>query len=68
MVNLGGVDKTIRLAVAVVQAVVAIAVVSAVWLMAVLLLLAVVAVVTSLVNYCPLYQVLGINTCSTKNS
>ncbi len=33
----------------------------------VLLVLAIVFVLTSLVSFCPLYPLLGINTCKTKN-
>lgn len=33
----------------------------------VLLVLAAVFLLTSLVSFCPLYPLLGINTCSTKN-
>lgn len=31
-----------------------------------LMALAIILLVTSLVNFCPLYKVLGINTCKTK--
>ncbi|AZJ34715.1 DUF2892 domain-containing protein [Tenacibaculum singaporense] len=34
----------------------------------ILLVLAIILLVTSLVNFCPLYKLLGINTCKTKNS
>ncbi|NVK09115.1 MAG: DUF2892 domain-containing protein [Tenacibaculum sp.] len=34
----------------------------------ILLVIAIVLLVTSLVNFCPLYKLLGINTCKTKNN
>ncbi|CAM1353883.1 MULTISPECIES: YgaP family membrane protein [Tenacibaculum] len=34
----------------------------------ILLVLAIILLVTSLVNFCPLYKLLGINTCKTKNN
>ncbi|MFT7901340.1 MULTISPECIES: YgaP family membrane protein [Tenacibaculum] len=34
----------------------------------ILLVLAIILLVTSLINFCPLYKLLGINTCKTKNS
>ncbi|MDE1205246.1 YgaP family membrane protein [Tenacibaculum larymnensis] len=34
----------------------------------ILLVLAIILLVTSLINFCPLYKLLGINTCKTKNN
>ncbi len=34
----------------------------------VLLVLAIVFVLTSLVSFCPLYTLMGLNTCATKNN
>ncbi|MDX8552097.1 DUF2892 domain-containing protein [Tenacibaculum sp. 1B UA] len=34
----------------------------------ILLVLAIILLVTSLINFCSLYKLLGINTCKTKNS
>ena len=65
--NMGGIDKTIRILVAVAIAVLcAIGVIEGV-LGIVLLALAAVFVLTSIIGFCPLYSPLGIKTCKTKN-
>jgi hypothetical protein len=60
--NIGGIDKVLRLVVGV--ALIAWAVMGGpVWAW-----IGVVPVVTVLINFCPLYAVLGMNTCSTKST
>ncbi len=64
--NMGSVDKTIRLVFAVIFAALYFANVVTGTFGVVLLILAVVFSLTSLVSFCPLYTLLGINTCKTK--
>jgi hypothetical protein len=61
--NMGAADRIIRLIVAAVIAVLYFTNVITGTLGIVLLVLAVVFVLTSLVSFCPLYTLLGLNTC-----
>lgn len=64
--NMGSADKIIRLIIAAIVAVLYITNVITGTLGVVLLVLAGVFVVTSLMNFCPLYTLLGINSCPAK--
>jgi hypothetical protein len=64
--NMGSVDKAVRLLVALVVLVLALTKVISGTLAIVLLILAGVLVLTSIVSFCPLYSLLGINTCKKK--
>lgn len=65
--NMGGMDRVVRLIIAlVVVALYYFGVISGT-LAAVLLVLAGIFVLTSLVSFCPLYTLFGINTCKVKN-
>jgi hypothetical protein len=64
--NVSSADKVIRLLVAALMVVLVIAkVITGTWSV-ILIILAVVLVVTSLVSFCPIYTVLGINTNKKK--
>lgn len=64
--NMGSADKLIRLAVAALIIVLSFMHVIEGTLNLVLLVVAAVFALTSLVSFCPLYTLLGINTCKTK--
>lgn len=65
--NMGNTDRVIRLAIALIIASLYFAkVISGTWGI-VLLILAGIFVLTSLVGFCPLYLLFGINTCKTKS-
>ncbi|MGD9521385.1 MAG: DUF2892 domain-containing protein [Tepidiphilus sp.] len=61
--NVGGIDKIIRIAVGVVLIVLALMGIGTPWTW-----IGVLPLVTGLVGWCPLYPLLGINTCKTKGS
>ena len=61
--NMGNIDKIIRILVAIVIAVLFFANVISGTLGIVLLVFAGVFVLTSLISFCPLYTLVGINTC-----
>lgn len=61
--NMGNIDKIIRILVAIVVAVLFFTNVISGTLGIVLLVLAGVFVLTSLISFCPLYTLVGINTC-----
>ena len=61
--NMGNIDKIIRILVAIVIAVLFFTNVISGTLGIILLVLAGVFVLTSLVSFCPLYTLVGINTC-----
>lgn len=64
--NMGSADKLIRVAIAALIAVLYFMnVISGTWAL-VLGALAIVFVLTSLISFCPLYSLFGINTCKTK--
>ncbi len=61
--NMGGVDRTIRIIVALLIGVLTFAGVLHGTLAIILLVLAAVFLLTSFVSFCPLYSLIGINTC-----
>ncbi len=65
--NMGKTDKIVRIAVAILIAVLYFTNVISGTLGLVLLILAVVFVLTSLISFCPLYAPFGINTCEVKD-
>ncbi|MBA4240594.1 MAG: DUF2892 domain-containing protein [Sphingobacteriaceae bacterium] len=65
--NMGNIDKIIRILVAIVIAVLFFTNVISGTLGIVLLVLAGVFVLTSLISFCPLYTLVGINTCPKDN-
>jgi hypothetical protein len=64
--NMGKTDKTVRIILAVLIAILYFTNVISGTLGIILLIFAGVFVLTSLVSFCPLYAPLGINTCSVK--
>lgn len=64
--NMGSIDRVIRVAVALVFALLYFTGTVTGTLGMVLLVLGVVFVLTSLVSYCPLYTLVGLNTCPRK--
>jgi hypothetical protein len=64
--NMGGADRIIRLIVAAVIAFLYFNAIISGTLGLVLLIVAIVFVLTSFVSICPLYSILGFNTCSLK--
>ncbi len=64
--NMGTADKMIRLIIAVAIAVLYFTNIISGTLGIALLVFAGIFVATSLISFCPLYTILGINTCSTK--
>jgi fatty acid desaturase len=66
--NMGNADRTIRILAAIVFAVLYFTgTITGTWGI-VLLLLGVVFVLTGFIGYCPLYAVVGLNTCPTKSN
>ena len=63
---MGTIDRTIRLIVAIVFAVLYFTNIVTVTIGLVLVILGAVFVLTSLISFCPLYLPFGINTCKTK--
>jgi hypothetical protein len=61
--NMGRVDKTIRVFIAAIIALLYYTGVISGTLAIVLMVFAVIFIVTSLISFCPLYPLLGINTC-----
>lgn len=61
--NLGNIDRIIRLALALVMSALYLSGTVTGLLGTVLLVVSIIAVVTSLISFCPLYAILGINTC-----
>lgn len=66
--NIGAADKLIRFIIAAIIAILFFMEVITGKLALVLLIMAGVFVLTSLISFCPLYGLLGINTCHTKKS
>ncbi len=64
--NMGTIDRTIRLIVAIVFAVLYFTNIVTGTIGLVLVILGAVFVLTSLISFCPLYLPFGINTCKTK--
>ncbi len=65
--NMGTTDKIVRVLLAVIMAGLYFANIISGTLGLVLLVLAIVFMLTSLVSFCPLYAIFGINTCKVKN-
>lgn len=65
--NMGGLDKTIRLAVAALIAILYFTNVISGTLAIILGIVATIFALTSFISFCPLYTLLGINTCKTNN-
>lgn len=65
--NMGKTDKIVRIAAAILIAVLYFTNVISGTLGLVLLILAVIFVLTSLISFCPLYAPFGINTCEVKD-
>jgi hypothetical protein len=65
--NMGNVDRIIRMIIAVIIGVLYYKKIVIGTLGDVLLVLAGVFVLTSLINFCPLYKLVGINTCKKKD-
>ena len=64
--NMGGLDRTVRIIVALVIGVLTFAGVLHGTLAIILLIFAVVFVLTSFVSFCPVYALFGISTCKIK--
>ena len=64
--NIGNADKGIRVLIAIVVAVLYYLNVIEGTLAYILMAVSIVLLVTSLINFCPLYRILGINTCKIK--
>ena len=64
--NMGTADKTIRIIIAVVIAILSYTNVISGTLEIILLVVAIAFLLTSLLSFCPLYPILGINTCKKK--
>ena len=65
--NMGGLDRVIRIAIAILVGVLYFTGIIQGTVAYVLLGLSVIFVLTSLVSFCPLYTLVGLNTCKTKN-
>lgn len=65
--NMGGMDRVVRFIVAAVIAVLYFTGTITGTLAYVLLALATIFVLTSFISFCPLYALIGLNTCSVKN-
>ncbi|HLO46531.1 MAG TPA: DUF2892 domain-containing protein [Leadbetterella sp.] len=64
--NMGSTDRIIRIVLAIVMAVLYFTGTVSGTLGIVLVVAAAIFALTSLISFCPLYPILGINTCSTK--
>lgn len=64
--NMGGTDKAIRLVIAAIIAILYITDTISGTLAIILGIFAIIFALTSLVSFCPLYTLVGINTCATK--
>jgi hypothetical protein len=64
--NIGSIDKSLRVLIAVIVAGLYYFNIIEGTLAYILMALAIILLVTSLVNFCPLYTILGINTCKVK--
>jgi len=65
--NMGNLDKGIRLVIVITIALLYFNNIIEGTLGLVLLALAVISLITNFIGFCPLYTLLGINTCKTKN-
>ncbi len=66
--NMGNIDKVVRIVLAIVFAALYFTNTVTGTFGMVLLILGAVFVLTSLVNFCPLYAIVGLNTCSVKKT
>ena len=64
--NMGNKDKTIRTILAAIIAIIYFTGVAEGTLALVLLIIAIIFAITSLINFCPLYKLVGVNTCKVK--
>lgn len=64
--NLGSLDKKVRILIAIAVAVLYYFNVITGMFAYILMALAIILLVTSFINFCPLYTILGINTCKIK--
>lgn len=64
--NMGGTDKAIRVVIAAIIAILYITGTISGTLAIILGIFAIIFALTSLVSFCPLYTLVGINTCATK--
>ena len=64
--NVGNTDKSVRVLLAIVVALLYYFNVIEGTLAYILMAVAIILLVTSLINFCPLYKILGINTCKIK--
>lgn len=65
--NMGTIDKTVRTIIAAIIAVLFFTGVIEGTVALVLLIAAIIFAVTSLINFCPLYTLIGVNTCKVKD-
>ncbi|HQW22078.1 MAG TPA: DUF2892 domain-containing protein [Bacteroidia bacterium] len=65
--NMGSTDKTIRIVIALIIAGLYFGNVVTGTLGIVLLIFAAVFLLTSIISFCPLYSIIGVNTCKTDN-
>ncbi|MFA7274614.1 MAG: DUF2892 domain-containing protein [Crocinitomicaceae bacterium] len=65
--NLGNADRAVRLIVAAIIAILYFTNTISGTLAIILGVVAIIFVATSLINFCPLYSLVGINTCKTKD-
>ncbi len=65
--NVGSIDKTLRILLAIIIAILFFTKVITGTLGIILLIFAGILVITSLIGFCGLYTILGINTCKIKN-
>jgi hypothetical protein len=64
--NMGNVDKTIRLLIAVVISILFLTEIISGTLGIILVSISAILLITSLINFCPLYALFGISTCAKK--
>ncbi|MDO4879756.1 MAG: DUF2892 domain-containing protein [Capnocytophaga sp.] len=61
--NVGKIDKLIRLSIVIIIAILGINGIISGWVASVLGAVSIIFLVTSLINFCPLYALFGINSC-----
>ena len=61
--NVGKIDKLIRVSIVIIVAILGITKVISGWTASVLGAISIIFLVTSLINFCPLYALFGINSC-----
>jgi hypothetical protein len=65
--NMGNLDKGVRVLIAAIVAVLYYLNIIEGTLAYILMGIAIILLITSLINFCPLYKVIGVNTCKIKN-